>query len=236
MFFNSFCFWPWAWRGPLQTTVAFGAKFTRVKGNPPLYTPQLNYNITQYGELGFSQLTQMKDNPSTHSHCITYTFLFKNWENILFELGSERVNKFPRILWYLQQISIFLGLKVQHGTLMCLLPRARDGTESWRNMGKAARVSLSAAFWNSSRECCVGWAPSDATDHRPTGTGAHLWHPGMGCGKYEINAHSNISKYCRLIRLLALWLCEQCSLIGNGHSHTYQDFSWIRNMNCCFAY
>ena len=32
------------------------------------------------------------DYTTTFSHYITYTFLFKGWENELFELGSERVN------------------------------------------------------------------------------------------------------------------------------------------------
>ena len=32
----------------------------------------------------------MKDDNTTNSHYITYTFLFEGWENVLFELGSER--------------------------------------------------------------------------------------------------------------------------------------------------
>ena len=34
----------------------------------------------------------MKDDRTTNSHYITYTFHLKGWENVLFELGSERVN------------------------------------------------------------------------------------------------------------------------------------------------
>ena len=55
----------------------------------------LTRNVTpQYEELGFSSLTQMKDDHTTNSHYLTYTFLqfLKGWENLLFELGSERVN------------------------------------------------------------------------------------------------------------------------------------------------
>ena len=35
------------------------------------------YYITQYGELSFSQLIQMKDDYTTNSHYLTYTFLFR---------------------------------------------------------------------------------------------------------------------------------------------------------------
>ena len=39
--------------------------------------PHQEYNTTQYEELGFSSLTQMKDDYTTNSRNITYTFLFK---------------------------------------------------------------------------------------------------------------------------------------------------------------
>ena len=35
------------------------------------------YNITRYQEIDFSSLTQMKDDYTTNSHCITCTLLFK---------------------------------------------------------------------------------------------------------------------------------------------------------------
>ena len=38
------------------------------------------------------------DYTTTFSHYITYTFLFKGWENDIFELGSERVNVAARCL------------------------------------------------------------------------------------------------------------------------------------------
>ena len=41
------------------------------------------YNITQYEELGFSLITQVKDDYATNSQ----------WENVLFELESERVKQ-----------------------------------------------------------------------------------------------------------------------------------------------
>ena len=44
--------------------------------------PHQRYSITQYEELGFSSLTQMKDGYTTNSHYLT-------WENVLFELGTE---------------------------------------------------------------------------------------------------------------------------------------------------
>ena len=37
----------------------------------------------------------MKDAYTTHSHYVTYAFLFKFWEDVLIELRSERVNPFP---------------------------------------------------------------------------------------------------------------------------------------------
>ena len=36
--------------------------------------PHQTYYTTQYEELGFSQLTQMKDDYTTNSHCLAYTF------------------------------------------------------------------------------------------------------------------------------------------------------------------
>ena len=33
----------------------------------------------------------MKDDYTTNSHYLTYTFLLEGWENVPFELGSERV-------------------------------------------------------------------------------------------------------------------------------------------------
>ena len=37
------------------------------------------------------QLTQMKADYTTNSHYLTYTFLYKSWENVLSKLGIERV-------------------------------------------------------------------------------------------------------------------------------------------------
>ena len=70
--------------------------------------PHQKYNyIPQYEELGFSSLTQKENDYTTNSHYITWTFLLKGtgrmrflnlgvkgskgWENVLFELRSERV-------------------------------------------------------------------------------------------------------------------------------------------------
>ena len=45
--------------------------------NFPCMQSHKKYNITHYEELGFSWLTQMKDNYTTNSHNLTNTFLFK---------------------------------------------------------------------------------------------------------------------------------------------------------------
>ena len=42
-----------------------------------LLEPQQKYFPTQFEELGFSQLTQLKDDHTNNSHYLTYTFLFK---------------------------------------------------------------------------------------------------------------------------------------------------------------
>ena len=39
--------------------------------------PHLEYNITQYEELDFSQLTQMKDDYTTNSHYLIYISLLR---------------------------------------------------------------------------------------------------------------------------------------------------------------
>ena len=57
-----------------------------------LLQPHQKYYITLYEELGFSSLTQMQDDkyyqfslPSIEQ------FYLQDWENVLFELGSERI-------------------------------------------------------------------------------------------------------------------------------------------------
>ena len=54
--------------------------------------PHQKYYITQYGELGFSRLTQMEWVYYQFSLHFSYISLYKCWESVLFELGSERVN------------------------------------------------------------------------------------------------------------------------------------------------
>ena len=50
------------------------------------------YYITQYVERGHSWLTLMKDDYTANSHYLIYTLLLNwGWQNVLFELGSERV-------------------------------------------------------------------------------------------------------------------------------------------------
>ena len=50
--------------------------------------------------LAFHGLPQMKDDYTTNYHYITYTFLLKRWENILFELsGCEKVNRTLSIIF-----------------------------------------------------------------------------------------------------------------------------------------
>ena len=52
--------------------------------------PHQKYNITQYGELGFSKLTQMKDDYTTNSHYLIYTFSVQKVGRMYFSnLGVE---------------------------------------------------------------------------------------------------------------------------------------------------
>ena len=56
--------------------------------------PHQKYYITQYEELGFSWLTQMQDDYTINSPNLSHTYLLRGWaENVLFELGSERVEE-----------------------------------------------------------------------------------------------------------------------------------------------
>ena len=54
-----------------------------------LQRPHQKYNIPQYGELGFSQFTQMEDDYATNSHYITNTFLFKRLGECTFYFGVK---------------------------------------------------------------------------------------------------------------------------------------------------
>ena len=57
-----------------------------------LLQPHHKCYTTQYQELGFSSLTQMKDDYTINSHYLTYTFLFKRLGECTFwTYGSERV-------------------------------------------------------------------------------------------------------------------------------------------------
>ena len=59
----------------------------------PTASPEILQYITQYEELAFHKLIQMKDDYATNSHYLTHSFPLKGWENVLFELGSERVRR-----------------------------------------------------------------------------------------------------------------------------------------------
>ena len=48
--------------------------------------PHQKYYTTQYEELGFSSLAQMKYDCTTNSHYLIYRFHLKGWENGLFHL------------------------------------------------------------------------------------------------------------------------------------------------------
>ena len=55
-----------------------------------LLQPHQKYYITKYEELGFSKLTQMKDDYTTNSYYLTHTFLYRKFGRMyFFELGSE---------------------------------------------------------------------------------------------------------------------------------------------------
>ena len=57
-----------------------------------LLQPHHKCYTTQYQELGFPSLTQMKDDYTVNSHYLTYTFLFKRLGECPFwTYGSERV-------------------------------------------------------------------------------------------------------------------------------------------------
>ena len=91
-----------------------------------LLQPHQKYYITLYEELGFSSLTRMPDDkyyqfslPSLEQ------FYLQGWENVLFELGSERVkaghstlqNRHAQIVTY----------------CMCLIDRVKG--PYWENIG-----------------------------------------------------------------------------------------------------
>ena len=60
--------------------------------------PHQKYYIIQYEELGFPLHASMKDDCATSlRYCTSLIhFTLKGWENVLFELGSERV-KYLRV-------------------------------------------------------------------------------------------------------------------------------------------
>ena len=61
--------------------------------------PHQKYHITQYEELGFSSLTQMKDDHTTNSHYITYTFSLLDVGRMPFlSLGVKGLRQFSQLV------------------------------------------------------------------------------------------------------------------------------------------
>ena len=61
--------------------------------------PHLKYDITQYEELVFSLLTQMKDDYANSSHYLTYKFLLKRLRRMYFmNLGVKGLKHFTTLL------------------------------------------------------------------------------------------------------------------------------------------
>ena len=75
-----------------------------------LLQPHQKYFITEYEELGFSWLTQMKDDYTTNSHYLTlYIYLWKVWENVL--LGLISWNEVRKKFLYLMTLAVKPGTK-----------------------------------------------------------------------------------------------------------------------------
>ena len=62
--------------GPGQSEWTVMSPIRRVINIKFLLQPHQKYDLTQYGELGFSQLAQIKDDYTINSHYLTYTFHF----------------------------------------------------------------------------------------------------------------------------------------------------------------
>ena len=58
-------------------------------------SPGILHHTVWIEELGFSWLTQMKCDYTSNSHWHNITYLLKGWENVLLELGGERVKHTP---------------------------------------------------------------------------------------------------------------------------------------------
>ena len=59
------------------------------------FSCSLNINKTSYSmeNMAFDHLLRWKMIYTTNCPILTYAFLFKGWESVLFELGSERVEQ-----------------------------------------------------------------------------------------------------------------------------------------------
>ena len=75
---------------PHEMVQAGSDPFPRVINFKFLLQPHQKYCITQYEELGFSSLSQMKDDCTTNSHYLTYTFFFRKVGAM--NLGVEGLN------------------------------------------------------------------------------------------------------------------------------------------------
>ena len=96
--------------------------------------PHQKYNITQYGELGFSYRTQMTDEYTTNSHYLTHIVHFRKVGRMHFlNLGVKRLRKTPRTKMAAKRLALTLPQSIMDyrfripGPLLDL-PRSRS---SW---------------------------------------------------------------------------------------------------------
>ena len=93
--------------------------------------PHQKYYITQYEELGFSSLTQMQDDKYYQfSPPSLVQFYLQGWENVPFELGSERVKLDQRITELKPDSSCIIQVLTE---LLVSLPECPKVKEFFRN-------------------------------------------------------------------------------------------------------
>ena len=132
---------------------------------------QQKYYVTQYEELGFSLLAQMKDEHTTNfatspmhfsltlspPRVITNSYLFlvlESWENVLFELGSERVNEEQRraVVWFKLWNA---GVLVENPSLVQTQIGRKVSKSDFEEPGPELDFAFAVKFLEIFTQCCV---------------------------------------------------------------------------------
>ena len=159
-------------------------------------------------------------------------FSLKGWENVLFELGSERVNSWREANFTLFTLTV-VQLVYQHIVIAALLHPKFFARFPRIPFPETTVIMKSSVKYQTS-------LPTQS-DYCAFCTQSFL-HASI-FRNYKIT-NERLSCVKELVQNVSLWSiamhygCKRagrCGSIANGRSQADRDFSCVRNVNCCFS-